>query len=438
MDWYRKYGESVDTFIELFLASWFRMLHIHDIRANFVDGDLPDNPQSLEMVVQAAYLAPALIKKGLISTKQIPEIDNILAQSLAHAFEQPNHSPISPFRPGPVSLRHHVSLGLQDDYEYGGIGPKRTKWLRWDRRRRAINHLGKVLGSSFANGLGTRSITDLNADTIFVIIAGIGYALEQAWRAGEDTLELYHRFEPDLIAYIHDEEFFDATSAVLCKLHNMGIVSQERLDELGVFRPNLSGPLFQNLRIESERKSLRDLLEKDDELTEVIYPVINIFGSRLKGYGGPDADIDLAVFIRPGITDRERTTRFLKDKFGQDVMEYWLEEGPNLHIHDFPELVMNVGDSMSANILVCGSWEGNSSTVSMFGERLLRPYFREKDGQIRSFWFLGMERDLLQYRLLHRGYEKYNVLQANNVFLDDGYRLTASKLYASHVFIPSI
>jgi hypothetical protein len=71
----------------------------------------------------------------------------------------------------------------------------------------------------------------------------------------------------------------------------------------------------------------------------------------------------------------------------------------------------------------------------MLGERLLMPYLRETNEAVRDVWLREMERDLLQYRLLHRGYERFHVPR-DDVFLDDGYRMTASTLYASHVFIP--
>lgn len=447
VDWYRQYDESVDSFSELFITSWYRMLYEHDVRANFIDGDVPDielGIESLEMVVQAAYLAPYLEAKGLISRSQLPGDDPVLLRSLAHAFGQESKEPIQTTGwTGSTSLAHHVSVELRDHYQYGGVSEKRAKWLRWDRRRKSINHLGRILGQRLADGLTIQELGQLDTDSSEVVAIAIGSAIEQSWLVGMNHCkidEMYQRLWPTLVKFFENDELRDAVTSVFCRLFSIGCARKKTLDELGIFYPTLEGPFLRNLSpIRSELTKVGEGLQ-DPELLKIIYPAAVVFGSNLKGYGGLDADIDLAVFARPDstITDYVRLGKLLKDKLGHNTVEYWLEEdGPNLRVHDFDDLAADIGDSSNAHVLLGGAWEGELSTISMLGERLLKPYLCERNEAVREVWLREMERDLLQYRLLHRGYERFNVPRTD-VFLDDGYRMMASQLYASHVFIPHI
>jgi predicted nucleotidyltransferase len=437
-DWHRQYGEPVDNFMEAFIASWFRMLSVQDIRANFVDGDVPDIEQgkeSLDMVIQAAYLAPYLAEKGLISLQQLPP-DELLTKNLQHALNKPERT-IQPWS-GTTDLSHHVAVELHDSYEYGGVSEKRAKWLKWDRRRRRIGHIGKSLAPLLIKGFDIR-LGDLDNDASEAVIIGMGAAIEQMWFDGEEPHKidaLCDKFKVTLSQWFRNDYLRDTVTSVLCRLHSIGFVKKRFLDDHGIFYPTLEGPLHQNLSaVEPEREEIRRALH-DPEVLEIIYPAAIVFGSRLKGYGGLDSDVDVAVFIRPDTTFTSNFGPFLREKFGRDVVEYWLvEDGPDLRVYDFPKLAANVGDSTNVHVLLGGAWEGELATISMLGERLLMPYLRETNEAVRDVWLREMERDLLQYRLLHRGYERFHVPR-DDVFLDDGYRMTASTLYASHVFIP--
>jgi hypothetical protein len=61
-----------------------------------------------------------------------------------------------------------------------------------------------------------------------------------------------------------------------------------------------------------------------------------------------------------------------------------------------------------------------------------------------------MERDTLQYRLMHKGYERFfpayggmktphgDRIDGESIFWDSGYRDAAIKLFANRVFLPKI
>lgn len=436
VDWYRQYGESVDSFTELYLDSWFRLLRVHDVRANFIDGDVPDIEQAesdLWMTVQAARLAPVLEDKGLINRKQLPSDDPVLTRSLEDAFLRLqvtseyifNHS---------KPLNESVAAGLYFQTPASPVSEKRAKWLKWEHHRKSISYMANTIGHWIRCGDTFGYSKDLDVNTAEVILLGIGSAIEETWKHGE-SMEPYRRFEGTLVDFLGDDRYRDAATGVFCRLYCAGFFTNSFLQSLDISYPTLEGPLFQNLStVEEERAEFRNKLQ-DSELADVIYPAGIIYGSRLKGYGRHDSDLDRAVFIRPGVMGSAR--QLLRTKLG-DVTEYWLDgAGDELRVHDFPQLMASVGDSTDAHVLFGGSWEGDTATISMLGERLLKPYFCEENEQVRQVWLEEMERDLLQYRLLHRGYERFNIA-GPDIFMDDRYRLMASKLYASHVFIPRI
>jgi predicted nucleotidyltransferase len=68
------------------------------------------------------------------------------------------------------------------------------------------------------------------------------------------------------------------------------------------------------------------------ELSRYLYPVIILYGSRIKGYGASSADLDVAVFVRPdvSITERPLIQELLKkilagEKIQGKALEFWLE-----------------------------------------------------------------------------------------------------------------
>lgn len=82
--------KSVDYFKQTYLKSWCELLNIHDMRANFVDGDiLESEARSCDppRVVKAAHLIPWLVRSGTININDVKELiqvdDLILKRSIA-------------------------------------------------------------------------------------------------------------------------------------------------------------------------------------------------------------------------------------------------------------------------------------------------------------------------------------------------------------------
>ena len=210
-------------------------------------------------------------------------------------------------------------------------------------------------------------------------------------------------------------------------------------------------------------KPITESIESNPELGKFLYPVSILFGSKLKGYGADNADLDVAVFVKPGIPIEEREKlhkligqAFSHEKIKGNVVEFWLEEKDGqLDVIDFPDTDKNLLDRASAHVLLEGAWIGNQSAIKELYEKLLPGYLYSKDKTIhgvdaRKIWLEEMERDTLQYRLMHKGYARFfskqggmntehsDQIDGDSMFYDSGYRRLATKLFLSKVFLPQL
>jgi len=204
-------------------------------------------------------------------------------------------------------------------------------------------------------------------------------------------------------------------------------------------------------------------IQSNSELSRFIYPVSILFGSRIKGYGDIDADIDIAIFVRPEVKFGERnklkemlSQTFSHDKIKGKVVEFWIENmGEKFGIFDFEDSDSTLADSSWAHVLFEGSWIGDEIAIKELYKKLLSEFLYSKDkivigGDARTIWLEEMEKDTLQYRLMHKGYtrlfpkqggiqtEHSGRIDGRSAFYDSGYRRLATKLYLSKVFLPQL
>ncbi len=212
-----------------------------------------------------------------------------------------------------------------------------------------------------------------------------------------------------------------------------------------------------------EIQEIAKAIEADSELSKYIYPTVLVFGSRLKGYGAEDADIDVGIFIKPNTSneDLEKVRAKIKDLFSHEkiqgeVVEFWLDQNEDgLEVHDFEEPSPLLGDSYWTHVLFGGAWTGNQAEIKKLRQELLTPYFYDDEKEVqgreaRGVYLEELERDTLQYRLLQKGYERFmppvggidtphaDKIDGDSAFWDSGFRQTATKLFASRVFLPKI
>jgi hypothetical protein len=248
-------------------------------------------------------------------------------------------------------------------------------------------------------------------------------------------------------------------STVLCWF-NAGIIDFNHLSAFDLQPLNLDGNVSgDKVCSPLEIRELNDsvsLIHESLALSAYFYPVILIYGSRVKGYGSKYADIDLAVFVRPEVDynrQGEEISLMLKQVFKQEkiegkVLQFWLAGDDNqLSIKDIDGNHRFVAKNFYAHVLFDGAWFGSAHIIKELHAKLLCPYLFSEDSKFTEICLRELERYNLQYRLLHKGYanffperDKLNTkwIDADSVFYDRGYRRVASKIFIKKIFLPKL
>jgi len=516
-------GYTTKKFRGAYMTAWKNLLGIHDVRANFVNGDvleIDERENDLERVVKAAHLIPKLIEKEMINVDEVIKLiensnDEILRHSIADALSvmadlgqintkeikqmedsednlvsnmakiiksnmEANNRAINKFTKSAIFSQVQKKLDKKfiqiKNEDYGDITNKRKNWLIEKKEKEAINSLGKNIALSIYNDLITDEekkyflTSEASVDSQRAMINGIRQSVEMlAVKDLKKAKELYKN-NSDILKKLFQKNDIQLNKSLIKtwrRLYHLGVVEADELEEKNIIIPNLSGDFSHNLEnMKEEIQEIKSMVEKikiNPELSKILYPVILQFGSRLKGYGDKDADIDLAVFIKPGIDESERENlqkllkeTFLHDKIKGEMVEFWLEKNDDkLKIHDFNDSDVRLGESSWTHILFGAVWEGDEKEIRKLQQKLLPPYIHETDKKIkghnaRDLYLEELERDILQYRLMHKGYEKFypnyggiytlhaDDIDSKSMFWDSGYRRLATRLFAGKVFLPKL
>lgn len=246
---------------------------------------------------------------------------------------------------------------------------------------------------------------------------------------------------------------------------NLDIITEDYVEAFGIKTPDLSAPFPVNLErlAETDFHYLvegADMIKNHPQLSQYIYPQFLLFGSRAKGYHAIDADYDAAIFIKPDTPweKREEVLALLHQEvpnmaWVDKVLEYWMSEKEGVFgFRTNPDLPTVLGPSQS-HFFMNGIWIGASEELHKIQTDILKKYtdlsrFGEQKESVRTSLLRRMELDMLQYRLLHKGYNKFSPSQisaekkkridGNSAFWDPGYRRIASLLFVSRVFLPDL
>ncbi|MCR4314589.1 MAG: nucleotidyltransferase domain-containing protein [Candidatus Uhrbacteria bacterium] len=480
------------TFRETYLAAWERLLVTHDVRANFVDGDVMDvetRKVDLPRVVKVAHLIPKLVEAGFMTVEAVQHRmdetdDTILRESIADTL--PVLKDMG-FLPGEseeiedaeevgevtlVSVERTLSdafIHIESD-DYGDITKKREVWLKQDGKRKAVDVASEMIRKAIeAGSLRGFELEEASVGAKQAYIEGVRKAVEAKAHLDKETarqLLAQHRDALELI-WKTDLDLRDVLAKTFFRLSGLGVTTQNQLKEHQLTLPALGGPFSENLEgIKEELVEVRRIvesLERHPELSKMVYPVVLVYGSRIKGYGSPESDIDVAVFVRPEVqgTNKTRMRALLKEAFshekiGGEVTEFWMQaEGSHLRVVDPDRHDPMVGESYWTYVLFGAVWEGKQEAVAELQAKILPAYFYD-DGKIlygrpaRGLGLEELERDTLQYRLMHKGYERFypsyggmntphaDSIDGKSTFWDSGYRQMATKLYASRLFLPKL
>ncbi len=479
----KKLVEAKERFSMAYLKAFKGLLLMHDVRTNFVDGDVLEADQKNDnhpRVVKAAHLLPKLVEKGLVTIKDIETLtketdDELLKSSIAEALMVINDNGKSEEK---EEERMSVELTFQeikallekefsaiDSQKFGNITEKRKKWLKERQKQETVERLGKNLSLQINEVDGAEFLLpEATVSSQQVLIEGIRNAVESAAASNlKKAQELYGQHKEVLLKLWSQNKNTEALSKTFQRFYKLGIVDGGQLEALNIPAVNLEGPFSVNLEnMKEEVVQIQEIIrgvEANPELSKLIYPVVLVFGSRLKGYGSKDADIDLGVFVRPKVSvDQEGNLQDLLKVFntGTGLTEFWLEEKNGKLVVDNTEKPGTMAaKNYWTHILFGSAWEGSPEMIKKIQQELLTDYLYETDEKIegenaRMIYLGEMERDALQYRLMHKGYEKFfppyggihtahaDSIDGESMFYDSGYRQLATKIFINQVFLPKL
>lgn len=515
--------KASDRFKRSYLIAWEKLLLIHDVRANFVDGDVLEIDRrtgDLPRVVKAAHLIPKLVENGFIEVKDIIRLmeissDQILRDSIAATLpvladlgfisekeislmERSKDRQISSMariiaanmntaiKPPEIASNAIIFSFVRekldreffriDTAEYGDITAKRKNWLQQSGKQKVIDDLADIISkaiieNSIANRSAARFIDQkISIASVQALTEGIRKAIELAAANDfEKARRIYGQYQ-EILAGLwknDDAQFKETLLKTFRHLYHLKIINDKQLASLNIVMPELAGPFSNNLELIGQEmrgiKNMIRLIEADSELSQLIYPIVLIFGSRLKGCGAQNSDIDLAVFVRPeaSFDDRNKIQELLSkivphELVRDKIVDFWLEEKNGaFRVHDFGIRDPSLGESYRTHALFGAAWIGDKKTMRELFGKLLVSYLYETDKILygrnaRKLYLEDLEKDTLQYRLMHNGYERFfprfggiktmnaGEIDGKSMFYDSGFRQLATKLFISRVFLPKI
>ncbi len=423
--------ETTDRFKQAYVAAWDALLGVHDVRANFTNGDVIEHEHrggELDRVVKAAHLAPFIVARGVVEQTYIDQLAYGASDPLLRSSIQESYNPAARDKTADVYAVPAVALT-----------PERLAWIERD----AVS----------------KKFRDQAARVACELLAG--HAVDQS----KLPPEVYERAVCNVITHIAQQDFGRAQDVyaqhktlfevgaddisenrreIISKLGRLGIIT----DAQSAF-PNLAGPWSQNMeRMSADIEAAHELaasIMKHEYLSERLFHIALLSGSRLKGYGTVASDTDAAVIVRPEVSpdeqDRIRAELKAIAPTGQDFAEYWTrQDGGMLRIRDLVDSDNLTAKSYWAHGLFNAAWVGNKASIASV-QTLLLPSFFTVSTELRGQSLERLEQDALQYRLLHTGYDRHYPrydTRGGSAFWDAGYRRLATELFVDTVFLPKL
>lgn len=483
----RTLQESIANFQTQYVSTWVNLLSTHDVRANFVDGDVLEvelREADLPRVVKAAQLAPMLVSLGLLSLDQLNTISDktddpilrrdlristqYIRRSLAPNTNEGTHAPLLSVD----SIKAEIDSVFDDFVAEESATPNRLKWLRevWSERKVteiATQLLGVVKQGESPIGLIDELLDCAETEIAAAVLVQTAIlALETSDDTSDNSKNIYQNMAAPLLQILKGSEI--APTARVQKLlyhcyHN-GVVSDTELAEQGLHIPHIAGDYSANARhMTREVQVVTDIIDdikNDKVLSQALLPVVTVGGSRIKGYGQPGSDLDLTVFITQCQYDEDEIRAHISElfvhKWGEDQpIEVWITGNETLEVIPPTDDDPHRADQYWTHLLFNSVWIGDDDSIQTLHRKLLPTYFADPSDDMaqkieRQFYLERIEQDALQYRLMHKGYDRYcpravgkyvpqnGELDGDSTFWDPGFRMIATRLFVEKVFLPRL
>ena len=162
------------------------------------------------------------------------------------------------------------------------------------------------------------------------------------------------------------------------------------------------------------------LLNLDEDVQMFAPPegqITLIGGSRLKGYGRPKSDYD--------------------------IYHYDIQSGRIVELAPLCDDISNV-----AHLILCTAWMGQNEDEVTRAQHDAAINYISLDRETKEHCLSRMEMDLLQFRLMHKGFpaahrydcaletKQYESIDGASAFYDDRYRKLATKIFVKYLWLP--
>ncbi len=491
---------------------FIRLLHESEVRANFNDGDIlePGMPEP-QRTRKVGHLLPQFLEKNIISVndvislidtshdKEMPKaifegvvvahdqnlLENKDWEILLKRAEEKGVAGILDF--GEISEDHFgeslddihkemdASLDVIDliySEESGyikNISSKRAGWEKGVRVNEVIEETAQKLAKKIElDGITTKNLQKFGIAGIRAMIRYVETVAStnptKARKLMENSFSFFKKYWSR--GKFNECEEIRVGSR---RLEKLGALPAKFIKEFKIKIVDFLQPLPINIDefALNEGKLFTDyakIIESDPLLAEYFYPYFLVFGSRIKGYADQNGDFDFAVFIKPNVSLEQRADalsalhkklpKFTKvDK----ILEYWVDEkdgklGLKTISRDNSRTIVGMDQ---IHFLFGGVWIGETKGIQKLRSDLVSSYlnlnnFGSQKDAMRFKLLAQLEVDVLQYRLMHKGFRKNypankpkapihgNLIDWESDFWDTGYRKIATQLFLKKVFLPDL
>jgi hypothetical protein len=482
-----------------------------DFRADFLDGDVLEpalrDGKPPEQIIKAPHLLPWLMRNGIFSQEEVITLvkqatNPVLIQSLSDVLpvlyrdllvddqilDVLTASPHQAFRrleyrmkkestvPPEVLPHEHTPKellvlftqsyqALQKRISSDKVSPKRIEWQLEIQGRRLQDEFASKLAPYVQNDLDTATLDTFVAQNNPIIISLLLTTL---------TMQASIEFENEGVIHTHTEKLITHLLSKITGIQDRSVLEastklQTYVHKYGAdIKPHEKPQFMESKETPRTTKYLETLascahfIEEDPLLSQCLYPVTLSLGSHAKGYAKNGSDIDMGVFVKAGTSEDLRKS--IQEKLEQmsrtlgihgSCMEFWLQEDENgVIIKNYENPDQKRGDSVLTHPLT-GSWVGNLGATKKLRQRLMRMYLESEHKLVanrdaRGVWLKDIEHNILQYRLMHKGYASHMPpettkkkphhfsIDGESMFYDEGYRKVAFDLYLKKVFLPVV
>jgi hypothetical protein len=346
------------------------------------------------------------------------------------------------------------------------VSAGRIRWLRQRDRQKVIKSYAHMVSlAATQESISAEDLTEFIAGclsdetSIMLALESIAQFLEKMTNKDLARAQvIYKDLVPRLaeIRRMGNPAIDPSLESLRLRLSYLGVICQE------AYVPPGEKFLLERAADQAEQEHLINMVETmrtDEPLSSMVYPMLLVYGSRAKGYAH-GKDFDLAVLVRPGVGLHLRTniqealTRLATENgIEASFLEFWLEEvsGKGLNIRDFEKPDTYLGGNDMAHVLFEAVWMGHSQDIRQIFRGLVSRFLLPATGivqAVKGLLLKEMERNTLQFRLMHKGYfymyppqggiatRNSSAIDSQSSFWDSGYRQLATKLFITKVLLP--